>query len=315
LIALLLPAVQKVREAASRAHCQNNIKQLVLAVHNYAVLNNDMLPCEIAWLGSNGGCVTPSKPAKYPNLQVNMYFLLFPYLEQGNIFNNALTGSNPPTVAGVPVRSFLLTNGAQYHNKPIRQFICSSDASIGNNGLVGSWAASSYVSNLPLFATARTAPPPPGNVKTLNSQYKINNIPDGASNTVAFAERLGRCGAGNCGSASSPICSYRDFPSGVFTNENPFFNIPTGFGADHANPPVLPSLPQIGVSQTTCNVRTITVGTIKYQVGMEPSTSHTGAMAVGLADGSVRLFASGIGQTTWYHACNPTDGTPLGSDW
>ena len=41
----------------------------------------------------------------------------------------------------------------------------------------------------------------------------------------------------------------------------------------------------------------------------------TGAMAVGLADGSVRLVASGINQTTWYYACHPADGTPLGSDW
>ncbi|HEY7423073.1 MAG TPA: DUF1559 domain-containing protein [Gemmataceae bacterium] len=318
LIALLLPAVQKVREAASRVRCQNNTKQLVLAVHNYAFTNNDMLPCEIAWDPMKGGtCITPaSQAAGLHPLQVNMYFLLYPYLEEGNIFNNALTGAQQQTDSnGNTITEYSLTTGGHYHNKPLRQFICSSDASIGSNGLVGSWAASSYVSNLPLFATARTASPPLLNVKSLNSPYRINNVPDGTSNTVAFAERLGRCGAGNCGSVGSPICSYRDFPSGIFTNENPFFNIPTGIGTDHANPPVLPPLPQIGVSQTTCSVGTIKVGTANFQVGMEPSTSHTGAMVVGLADGSVRLVGSGVSQTTWYQACNPADGMPLGSDW
>jgi hypothetical protein len=48
---------------------------------------------------------------------------------------------------------------------------------------------------------------------------------------------------------------------------------------------------------------------------MEASTSHTGAMVVGLTDGSVRIVSGPLRQTTWYYACNPADGVVLGSYW
>src|SRR5262245_6485471 len=96
LIGMLLPAIQKVREAAKRTQCQNNIKQLGIATANYA-RTYAILPCAIAYSGSNGGVATGPAMAKgFPKLKVNMYFLLFPYIEQGNIYNDALTGANPP---------------------------------------------------------------------------------------------------------------------------------------------------------------------------------------------------------------------------
>ena len=70
LIGLLLPAVQKVREAASRLQCQNNLKQLALAAHNYQDANQ---------------CFPAARPSSSP--QYGHMVLLLPYIEQGNLAN------------------------------------------------------------------------------------------------------------------------------------------------------------------------------------------------------------------------------------
>ncbi|MGL4422034.1 MAG: DUF1559 domain-containing protein, partial [Gemmataceae bacterium] len=77
LIGLLLPAVQKVREAAARSTCQNNLKQMGLGIHNYASANGDKLPM----LGEfeEGGHWTA---------------FILPYMEQDNVFRALSFGSN-----------------------------------------------------------------------------------------------------------------------------------------------------------------------------------------------------------------------------
>src|SRR5688572_2629167 len=78
LIGLLLPAVQKVREAAARAQCQNNLKQMALASHNYHDTNNAMPP---AWLYE-----PPAPPARPTAVATSWGLALLPYLEQDNIY-------------------------------------------------------------------------------------------------------------------------------------------------------------------------------------------------------------------------------------
>ena len=83
LIGLLLPAVQKIREAAARLQCQNNLKQQALAVHNC----NDTykrLPPAIGWFASRG----PAGSAGYGTV----YFHLLPFIEQDNLHKNAADG-------------------------------------------------------------------------------------------------------------------------------------------------------------------------------------------------------------------------------
>src|SRR5262245_16829693 len=76
LIGLLLPAVQKVREAAARMSCQSNLKQLALACHNYHDTNGKFPP---------GNVWRPNARGQYDNYET-WTILLLPYIEQNNLY-------------------------------------------------------------------------------------------------------------------------------------------------------------------------------------------------------------------------------------
>src|ERR1700761_5484323 len=92
LIGLLLPAVQKVRESAARATCQNNLKQLALASHNYHDTNG-YLPPQFGWAGG------VSVHGAFGTLP----FHLLPFIEQGPAYEQAKTSGGPVTIPGLGI--------------------------------------------------------------------------------------------------------------------------------------------------------------------------------------------------------------------
>jgi prepilin-type N-terminal cleavage/methylation domain-containing protein len=109
LIGLLLPAVQKVREAAARSTCQNNLKQLGLAVHNY----------ESAYgvLPTSGQCESTGGDTTRYTAHSTIVFLL-PYIEQENVFRLFDT-STPTYYGGTAANGYQTTTGARIHPKSI----------------------------------------------------------------------------------------------------------------------------------------------------------------------------------------------------
>src|SRR6188472_1938620 len=88
LIGLLLPAVQKVRDAAARAKCQNNLKQIGLALHGYQDANNQMPP------GATGASFSTLKAETGRGGSIGYTVYILPYVEQAALYSGVNLNAN-----------------------------------------------------------------------------------------------------------------------------------------------------------------------------------------------------------------------------
>ena len=193
LIGLLLPAVQKVREAAARAKCQNNLKQLGLALHNYHSAN-EAFPFG-AW----------GSPNTYSNCKgYNWRLQLFPYIEQTAAFSQLkLDGST--SVSGYSGDPATGTN-AVLLGLVVKTYQCPSttldplgnapntvnDRGVQQADYVGVMGAAPDPANRAAvnYQSARGIVGNNG-VFRINEQTAIKHVTDGTSNTIAIAEQSG----------------------------------------------------------------------------------------------------------------------------
>jgi prepilin-type N-terminal cleavage/methylation domain-containing protein/prepilin-type processing-associated H-X9-DG protein len=204
LIGLLLPAVQKVREAAARAKCQNNIKQIALACHAYADATG----------GIPAACIMNTyNENPYSNeIGPNWAILILPYIEQGNLFNQYATSINlhmagPTTDAGW--KAIRGTSVATYlcPTDPYNQAEYTEVSSSKRLANVSNWKRGNYGANVGPFHTLsghQNQAAPVGGSSEWNyvgrgpftmvvGNYRriglgIQGIPDGSSNTILINE-------------------------------------------------------------------------------------------------------------------------------
>ncbi|WP_020472510.1 DUF1559 family PulG-like putative transporter [Zavarzinella formosa] len=176
LVGLLLPAVQKIREAANRMASGNNLKQLTLAMHNFETTNGRVPPLLGGW-GSTTYSTTYGPP----------HVFLLNYLEQDNLYKTMNAGGLwYAWWSGIPA-------GTNPYAKPVKTFFSPADPShiLGMNVAMG-YAATSYAANGQFFASTNNT----GIMTAWDRGLSVAKIPDGSSNTIVFTEKYASCNAG-----------------------------------------------------------------------------------------------------------------------
>jgi prepilin-type N-terminal cleavage/methylation domain-containing protein len=281
LIGLLLPAVQKVREAAARMECGNNLKQIGLAIHNYASTYHNALPPMLDYSPAQGIYWRP------------YWYTLLPFIEQQTVYNRAQN-----TGAGW---------GGGVNAMVIPVYLCPADPS-NSNGISSAtgWATTSYSPVWQLFASSNVYNSAKGAYIT-GPQYNIGNIPDGTSNQVAVVERYSQYPAYGWANLWAFPVSYSYWGQTQWQSAYGWYTQQSGYWSP-GNGLQNMYLPQIGAPLHSG-------GSQAAAHPYYPNSGHTATMQCLLMDGHVRGVSSAVSVATWSRACTPDDGHPLGNDW
>jgi len=288
LIGLLLPAVQKVREAAARMKCSNNLKQLGLAQHNYHDSNGNLMP-----IMSPSGCCWGT-----------WAILVMPYIEQNNAYqlyqnwggtDTVNSGFPAPAVAGSFPRYGSSPNTTNVTARRYATLTCPSDqenapfGGITNNNYAVCAGTGGTYRTLPTGATASAAVPAAGMFDggSLTRKIKLTDVTDGLTNTVMVGEVL-----------QGKNDDLRGFiwwgdASGFSTFAPPNTTTPDQiYTSGYCNNLPAQNLPCSGAG-----------GAVFYS-----RSRHTSGVNACLGDGSVRFISSSISPTTWLYMGSANDG-------
>ncbi|HEY1186396.1 MAG TPA: DUF1559 domain-containing protein [Gemmata sp.] len=279
LIGLLLPAVQKVREAAARMSCQNNLKQITLGALNYESANG-FLPPGISNSHADAYPVPTSNfgGGTTGNSQAGALAFILPYVEQNNVYVQfnagcftfpATAGWNYlPGPAQARIKNFLCPSDSvesatsvnvlawmQYYPGGMTYYSFGAGTDFGKTNYASN---AGYLGNMPGW-DAYVGP------FGVNTKTKLTSITDGTSNTLAFGEALG-------GGKTASSRSYAPTWAGGF-------NLPTAWGL-------------------TDSPNWTTYGSM-----------HSGVVNFALCDGSVRSLSVSSNSGVFTKASGMTDGT------
>jgi prepilin-type N-terminal cleavage/methylation domain-containing protein/prepilin-type processing-associated H-X9-DG protein len=333
LIGLLLPAVQKVREASARAKCQNNLKQVALATHNYESTNGAFPP--------GSGPFSSALSGQRPSTQA----LILPYVEQANKYNQFDFTQD--------VNGATVNEAARQQDVPF--YLCPSDPSGGYRALntTGTpYGRTNYMCNIgrqaqptPFSSGAPSDPNSSGifyveftsvQVNQKNNKpgaVRIMDVSDGTSNTAMWSE-IKRATWQMTDATRTSRIELWDQPV-VSSAGGPVPNVypPIGFVPGSAAPPLANGYvcPDTWTSSVTYVGNQYYRGFIStsmythfvppnYQKGectdtngsiMAARSYHQGGVNVAFSDGSIRFVADAIDPVTWAFLGSRGDGVAV----
>ena len=305
LIGLLLPAVQKIRDAANRMSSSNNLKQIGLAIHN-SHDTNGVCPTTLGVYPStappNPGDSSQWGATYQPSLMGTMHYFLLPYMEQDNLYRSIVNHSY--TSAAV-----------------VKTYAAPNDPSMPGNKLTWfSRGATSYSSNWHAFGGGWGEDWQIAGKATIPSSF-----PDGTSNTIAFLERRTICGTNGATTGTQYVeriwgeDGQNAGPKAQAHNQNATFAptywvpIPPGGGADP-----LPVGYPFRAGTTDLDPSWAGIQNAPSKAACNPmrlASFGASGLQVLLVDGSVRNVKSSISPMTLNMALVPDDGGVLGNDW
>ncbi len=335
LIGLLLPAVQKVREAAARAKCSNNLKQLGLAIHNFHDANVKF-PANQQQIGTN---VWES---------VSAHYFILPYVEQGNVFTQVVIPANAPSAGKSCSGCGNNGNWGNVYNGPMNVsmsvFLCPSSPLAPRRGSNPSgwdgpgsnygWSVGSRVYvNWDGDGTKGTS-----NANGIIAQLtetRMANVTDGLSNTLLASEMLPGTNAQQGGPGRYPFDIFYagDGPfNSVVNKESPTMaeldaigsaakNSPQGIKSNNGTMPLWYPGGQSALNTSappnwkwpSAGGNCCPGGAHDWTPGiMPPRSMHTGGVNAVMGDGSVKFLRDSIDLVTFQRLGNARDGQVLG---
>jgi len=298
LIGLLLPAVQKIRDAANRMSSSNNLKQIGLALHN-AHDTNGLCPTTLGCYAfdSNNQPWGGYMPARFGT----MHYFLLPYMEQDNVAK--ATGPDNSWHSEAVIKTYTAPNDPSM----------PGDRKNWRSG--NGRGATSYSSNWHAFGGGWGEDWQIGGKATIPSSF-----PDGTSNTIAFLERRTTCGPSNGTTGTQYVeriwaeDGQNSGPKAQQYNSNVFF-APSYWVPNTEPDGGDPNYP-FRVQDLDPNIAGIQVSPSKNQCDPKRlATFGASGLQVLLVDGSVRTVKPSISVLTLNRALVPDDGQVLGNDW